>query len=116
MIGEIKTLHPVFKLAVERILTEMGGKGWDPVIGSGMRTNEQRLEEARCGPCRDEADRQCTTNLGRRVIMCPTGFHATSNELWPKGQRVTREGSEKNGAKRSEPEPTGMPTPLSGPR
>lgn len=42
MIGETKTLHPVFKLAVERILTDMGRKGWDPVIGSGMRTNEQQ--------------------------------------------------------------------------
>jgi hypothetical protein len=42
MIGEVKTLHPVFKLAVDQILTGMRARGWDPVIGSGMRTNEQQ--------------------------------------------------------------------------
>jgi peptidoglycan L-alanyl-D-glutamate endopeptidase CwlK len=42
MIGEIKTLHPVFKMAVDRILAGMRGAGWDAVIGSGMRTNAQQ--------------------------------------------------------------------------
>jgi hypothetical protein len=42
MIGETRTLHPVFKLAVVRILAEMRVHGWDPVIGSGMRTNGQQ--------------------------------------------------------------------------
>jgi peptidoglycan L-alanyl-D-glutamate endopeptidase CwlK len=42
MIGELDTLHPAFRLAIERILSEMRNKGWDPVIGSGMRTNEEQ--------------------------------------------------------------------------
>ena len=42
MIGEIETLHPAFRLAVDRILHSMRARGWDPVIGSGMRTYEQQ--------------------------------------------------------------------------
>lgn len=42
MIGTLETLHPVFRLAVETILRDMRAKGWDPAIGSGMRTNEQQ--------------------------------------------------------------------------
>jgi peptidoglycan L-alanyl-D-glutamate endopeptidase CwlK len=42
MIGQVETLHPVFKLAVDRILNGMRAKGWDPVIGSGMRTRQQQ--------------------------------------------------------------------------
>src|SRR5690242_960967 len=42
MIGEINSLHPVFRLAVDRILHDMRAKGWDPVIGSGMRSNEEQ--------------------------------------------------------------------------
>jgi|SRR6185295_496138 len=42
MIGEIKSLHPVFKITVDHILSDMRAKGWDPVIGSGMRTNDQQ--------------------------------------------------------------------------
>lgn len=42
MIGEIKSLHPVFRAAVDQIISDMKAKGWDPVIGSGMRTNEQQ--------------------------------------------------------------------------
>jgi len=42
MIGEIRTLHPAFRLAVDRILHSMRARGWDPVIGSGMRTYEQQ--------------------------------------------------------------------------
>lgn len=42
MIGEIKSLHPAFKLAVDRILNDMHAKGWDAVIGSGMRSPEQQ--------------------------------------------------------------------------
>lgn len=42
MIGEIKSLHPAFKMAVDQILIEMKAKGWDAVIGSGMRTWEQQ--------------------------------------------------------------------------
>jgi peptidoglycan LD-endopeptidase CwlK len=40
MIGEIKSLHPVFRNVVDQILSDMKAKGWDPIIGSGMRTNE----------------------------------------------------------------------------
>ena len=42
MIGEIETLHPAFRFAVDAILQDMKAKGWDPVIGSGMRSNEQQ--------------------------------------------------------------------------
>jgi peptidoglycan L-alanyl-D-glutamate endopeptidase CwlK len=42
MIGQIDTLHPVFKLAVDNILLGMRERGWDAVIGSGMRTHEQQ--------------------------------------------------------------------------
>lgn len=42
MIGEIKSLHPVFRIAIDNILKDMRAKGWDPVIGSGMRSNEQQ--------------------------------------------------------------------------
>ena len=42
MIGEVKTLHPAFRLAVDKILHGMRTRGWDPVIGSGMRTHEQQ--------------------------------------------------------------------------
>ena len=42
MIGEIKTLHPAFKFAIDNILMGMKAKGWDAVIGSGMRTREQQ--------------------------------------------------------------------------
>jgi hypothetical protein len=42
MIGEIKSLHPAFKMAVNQILMEMRAKGWDAVIGSGMRTRKQQ--------------------------------------------------------------------------
>jgi len=42
MIGEITSLHPVFRFAVERILADMRTRGWDPVIGSGMRTHAQQ--------------------------------------------------------------------------
>jgi peptidoglycan L-alanyl-D-glutamate endopeptidase CwlK len=42
MIGEIRTLHPAFRLAVDRILHGMRAKGWDPIIASGMRTHEQQ--------------------------------------------------------------------------
>lgn len=42
MIGEIKSLHPAFKMAVNQILLDMQSKGWDAVIGSGMRTREQQ--------------------------------------------------------------------------
>ena len=42
MIGDLKRLHPVFRNAVNHILADMRGAGWDPAIGSGMRTNEQQ--------------------------------------------------------------------------
>ena len=42
MIGEIKSLNPAFKLTVDRILIDMRAKGWDAVIGSGMRTMQQQ--------------------------------------------------------------------------
>jgi len=42
MIGETRTLHPAFRMAIDRILHDMRERGWDPVIGSGMRTNEQQ--------------------------------------------------------------------------
>src|ERR1700747_1206674 len=42
MLGEIHSLHPVFKVAVDHILKDMKTKGHDPVIGSGMRTNEEQ--------------------------------------------------------------------------
>ena len=42
MIGETKSLHPAFKIAVDRILTAMRVRGWDATIGSGMRTLEQQ--------------------------------------------------------------------------
>jgi hypothetical protein len=42
MIGEITTLHAAFKLAVDQIMVDMRARGWDPVIGSGMRTNEEQ--------------------------------------------------------------------------
>src|SRR5260370_1344940 len=42
MIGETKSLHPAFKMAVDRILTAMRARGWDATIGSGMRTLEQQ--------------------------------------------------------------------------
>jgi peptidoglycan LD-endopeptidase CwlK len=42
MIGEVKTLHPAFKFAVDAIMNGMRARGWDPAIGSGMRTNEQQ--------------------------------------------------------------------------
>jgi hypothetical protein len=42
MIGEIKTLNPAFKMIVDHILLEMRGRGWDAVIGSGMRTMQQQ--------------------------------------------------------------------------
>jgi hypothetical protein len=42
MIGEIKSLHPVFRVKVNQILIEMRSKGSDAVIGSGMRTLEQQ--------------------------------------------------------------------------
>jgi hypothetical protein len=42
MIGEINTLHPAFKMAVDQILSELRRKGWNPYIASGMRTNEQQ--------------------------------------------------------------------------
>lgn len=42
MIGEIKSLHPAFKMRVDQILLEMRSKGWDAVIGSGMRTMQQQ--------------------------------------------------------------------------
>lgn len=42
MIGEIKTLHPVFRMVVDQILRDMKSRGWDAVIGSGMRTHAQQ--------------------------------------------------------------------------
>src|SRR3954463_539382 len=42
MIGETKTLHPAFRLAIDRILHGMRARGWDPVVGSGMRTYEEQ--------------------------------------------------------------------------
>lgn len=42
MIGEVKTLHPVLRLAVDRILSDMRAKGWDAVIGSGMRSDKEQ--------------------------------------------------------------------------
>src|SRR5450755_4677982 len=42
MIGEIKSLHPAFKMAVDQILRGMEAKGWDATIGSGMRTMQQQ--------------------------------------------------------------------------
>lgn len=42
MIGEVKSLHPVFRMVVDRILKEMNGKGRDAVIGSGMRSHEEQ--------------------------------------------------------------------------
>ena len=42
MIGETKSLHPAFQIAVNRIIDAMKAKGWDPIIGSGMRTREQQ--------------------------------------------------------------------------
>jgi peptidoglycan L-alanyl-D-glutamate endopeptidase CwlK len=42
VIGDLKRLHPVFRHAVDQILNDMRSKGWDPVIGSGMRTNAQQ--------------------------------------------------------------------------
>ena len=42
MIGEIHSLHPVFRNAVDHILKDMKAKGHDAVIGSGMRTNEEQ--------------------------------------------------------------------------
>jgi hypothetical protein len=39
---ELKSLHPAFRNAVDQILRDMRAKGWDPIIGSGMRTNEQQ--------------------------------------------------------------------------
>jgi peptidoglycan LD-endopeptidase CwlK len=42
MIGEIKSLHPAFKMKVDQILHGMHAKGWDAVIGSGMRSLEQQ--------------------------------------------------------------------------
>ena len=35
MIGETKSLHPAFKMAVDRILTAMRARGWDATVGSG---------------------------------------------------------------------------------
>ncbi len=42
MIGTTKTLHPAFKIVVDCILLDMRAKGWDAVIGSGMRTVQQQ--------------------------------------------------------------------------
>jgi hypothetical protein len=42
MIGEIKSLHPAFKMKVDQILLDMRTKGWDAVIGSGMRTMQEQ--------------------------------------------------------------------------
>ena len=42
MLGEIKSLHPAFKMKVDQILRDMHTKGWDAVIGSGMRTMQEQ--------------------------------------------------------------------------
>jgi hypothetical protein len=42
MIGEIGSLNPAFRMAVDQILLDMRAKGWDAVIGSGMRTMPQQ--------------------------------------------------------------------------
>ena len=42
MIGEVKSLNPAFKMKVDQILLGMRAKGWDAVIGSGMRTMQQQ--------------------------------------------------------------------------
>ncbi len=42
MIGDICSLHPVFKAAVDGILRDMKSWGWDPIIGSGLRTPAQQ--------------------------------------------------------------------------
>lgn len=42
MIGQVKILHPAFRAAVDHILNDMRSKGWDPIIGSGMRNAEEQ--------------------------------------------------------------------------
>src|SRR3974390_143076 len=42
MIGNVNSLHPAFKAAIDRILRDMKAKGWDPIIASGMRSPEEQ--------------------------------------------------------------------------
>ena len=42
MIGSTARLHPAFRLAVDHILRDMKIKGWDPIIGSGLRSAEEQ--------------------------------------------------------------------------
>jgi hypothetical protein len=38
----LETLHPVFKLRVDSVLSELTTKGWQPVVVYGRRTPEQQ--------------------------------------------------------------------------
>jgi peptidoglycan L-alanyl-D-glutamate endopeptidase CwlK len=42
MIGSNRRLHPAFRAAVDHILRDMKVKGWDPIIGSGLRSAEEQ--------------------------------------------------------------------------
>jgi hypothetical protein len=65
VLGEIDSLHPVFRAAVEQILKDMKAKGWDPIIGSGMRTPDQ--QDALYAQGRDTLDHVNTLRLRARM-------------------------------------------------
>lgn len=42
MLGETRTLHPIFKQKINLIFIDLKALGWQPIIASGMRTNQEQ--------------------------------------------------------------------------
>lgn len=79
MIGETKSLHPAFKMAVDRILTAMRVKGWDATIGSGMRTLEQQGALFAQGRESLERVNSMRDNAGLPPISASANRHTVTN-------------------------------------
>lgn len=45
----MRSLHPVFKMAVDRVLRNLESKGWQPVLVYGTRTKQQQADLHRQG-------------------------------------------------------------------
>ncbi len=74
MIGELESLHPLFRAKVDAILKDMKSQGWDPIIGSGMRSSAQ--QEALYAQGRDQLDQVNTLRLKAKLPLITSDQNA----------------------------------------
>lgn len=74
MIGELESLHPLFRAKVDAILKDMKSQGWDPIVGSGIRSSAQ--QEALYAQGRDQLDQVNTLRLKAKLPLITSDQNA----------------------------------------